>query len=106
MNPQIPLPHTPPEADIQAIVAKLKTPSKPQLQSICVVNGLPKTGNKADLSHRIEKRKLLLVLLPNCLFLFRFFPLPRRHTLPPQNHPRPSPRSFRFLTLRCALFIF
>ncbi|KAK1832276.1 E3 SUMO-protein ligase pli1 [Podospora conica] len=47
--------HTPQEADIQAIVAKLKTPSKPQLQSICVVNGLPKTGNKADLSHRIEK---------------------------------------------------
>lgn len=58
MNPQIP--HTPPESDIQAIVAKLRTPSKPQLQSICVVNGLPKTGNKADLSHRIEKRKLLV----------------------------------------------
>lgn len=66
MNPQIP--HTPPESDIQAIVAKLRTPSKPQLQSICVVNGLPKTGNKADLSHRIEKRKLLLVFSTSSLF--------------------------------------
>lgn len=76
MNPQIP--HTPPESDIQAIVAKLKTPSKPQLQSICVVNGLPKTGNKADLSHRIEKRKLLL-------FLFPFFTLLPTTT---PDHPR------------------
>ena len=76
MNPQ--LPHTPPEADIQATIAKLKSPTKTQLQDICVRNGLTKSGNKADLSRRIELCKLALVLFLIDLFVSHFSPFPRR----------------------------
>lgn len=94
MNPQIP--HTPPESDIQAIVAKLRTPSKPQLQSICVVNGLPKTGNKADLSHRIEKRKLLLFFSTSS----PFSPKPPPPTISAHlPFPHVTMRTLRLLTL-------
>jgi len=61
-------PRSPPEAEIQSLINLIRKPSKPQLQNICTLNGLPKTGNKADLQLRITQRKF-----PSHLPLFVLF---------------------------------
>jgi E3 SUMO-protein ligase PIAS1 len=45
--------------DVAALSRIAQTPgiSKAQLVTICVVNGLAKTGNKADLQRRIVNRE-------------------------------------------------
>lgn len=48
---------SPPEDEIQHLASQLDKHTKPQLQSVCAINGLPKTGNKPDLKARIIKRK-------------------------------------------------
>jgi hypothetical protein len=46
-----------PEADIQNLTHFVDHKlSKPQLQNICSVNGLAKSGNKPDLQLRIKQR--------------------------------------------------
>lgn len=40
--------------------------SKPMLQNICVINGLLKSGNKADLHKRIIDREYHLITNPPC----------------------------------------
>lgn len=49
----------PSSAEVAALsrVAQIPGISKAQLQTICVVNGLAKTGNKSDLQRRIVTRK-------------------------------------------------
>ena len=49
----------PPSADVTSLCRLAQTPGiqKPQLQTICVVNSLAKTGNKAELQRRIVNRK-------------------------------------------------
>lgn len=46
-------------AEVQSLIRTIQVPaiSKAILQSICAVNGIPKTGNKADLQRRIIHRK-------------------------------------------------
>jgi E3 SUMO-protein ligase PIAS1 len=46
-------------AEVQSLVRTIQVPaiSKTVLQSICVVNGIPKTGNKSELQRRIIQRK-------------------------------------------------
>jgi hypothetical protein len=46
-------------AEVQSLVRTIQVPaiSKAILQSICAVNGIPKTGNKSDLQRRIIQRK-------------------------------------------------
>jgi len=46
-------------AEVQALVRTIQVPAIPKatLQSICAVNGIPKTGNKSDLQKRIIQRK-------------------------------------------------
>lgn len=46
-------------AEAQSLVRTIQVPaiSKAVLQSICAVNGIPKTGNKSDLQRRIIQRK-------------------------------------------------
>ncbi|KAK3333888.1 PINIT domain-containing protein [Cercophora scortea] len=46
----------PSEAEVQALIRTISIPAiqKPVLQSICVANGLAKTGNKSDLQRRIQ----------------------------------------------------
>jgi hypothetical protein len=50
-------------AEVQSLVRTIQVPAIPKatLQSICSVNGIPKTGNKSDLQKRIIQRK-------SCLF--------------------------------------
>lgn len=47
------------EAEVQSLIRTVGIPSiqKTTLQSICAVQGIPKTGNKADLQKRIVDRK-------------------------------------------------
>ncbi|AEO69528.1 fdeb5bbb-d0b0-4499-b5dd-56976a7dcda6 [Thermothielavioides terrestris] len=42
-------------AEVQSLIRTVQVPaiSKPVLQAICAVNGIPKTGNKSDLQRRI-----------------------------------------------------
>ncbi|KAK1750712.1 PINIT domain-containing protein [Echria macrotheca] len=44
---------SPSKAELEALIRTIYKPSKPKLQAICSVNGLPKTGNKADLHGRL-----------------------------------------------------
>ncbi|KAK3356979.1 PINIT domain-containing protein [Lasiosphaeria hispida] len=46
-------PHRPPEKEVAYLRTAVRMPSKPILQTICTLNGLPKTGNKIDLQGRI-----------------------------------------------------
>jgi hypothetical protein len=48
--------------EVQSLIRTIQVPaiSKAILQSICAVNGIPKTGNKTDLQRRIIQRKSLL----------------------------------------------
>jgi len=57
----------PTTADYQALkrTVQLQTIQKAILQSICSVNGLPKTGNKNELQKRILNRKRQLNCNPN-----------------------------------------
>jgi len=47
------------DAEVQSLIRTVAIPSiqKTTLQSICAVQGIPKTGNKADLQKRIVDRK-------------------------------------------------
>lgn len=46
-------------AEVQSLIRTIQVPaiSKAALQSICAVNGIPKTGNKTDLQRRIIQCK-------------------------------------------------
>ena len=46
-------------AEAQSLIRTIQVPAIPKavLQSICAVNGIPKTGNKSDLQRRIIQRK-------------------------------------------------
>ncbi|KAM7201041.1 E3 SUMO-protein ligase pli1 [Naviculisporaceae sp. PSN 640] len=55
MDRSIPRPPTQEEVDTLVRIASTQSISKPTLQSLCVLNGLPKTGNKIDLQRRLTK---------------------------------------------------
>jgi hypothetical protein len=60
-------------AEAQSLIRTIQIPaiSKATLQSICAVNGIPKTGNKSDLQRRIITRKATAALL--CLEIHILF---------------------------------
>lgn len=63
-------------AEVQSLIRTIQIPaiSKAALQSICAVNGIPKTGNKSDLQRRIIKCKSgFCAFLALCVFSRLFY---------------------------------
>jgi hypothetical protein len=88
-------------AEVQSLVRTIQVPaiSKAILQSICAVNGIPKTGNKSDLQRRIIQRKYDFFgtfgnpkAQTKSFFAFGvFFPLHTLRLLPAASPSHPNP---------------
>jgi E3 SUMO-protein ligase PIAS1 len=93
---------SPPEAEIQTLSNLIHKPSKPQLQTICLLNGLPKTGNKADLQSRITQRRSSLPY-PHLPFTPSSLSFLSPITLYNSPHHSPGHHQLLFLTLETVI---